>query len=45
MSLRKGAFGKNYLTGVTILKKLAASTVPAVKIHGMAGQEPAHNSC
>jgi len=37
MSLRKGAFGKNYLTGVKVLKKLAASTMPTVKIHGMSG--------
>jgi len=37
MSLRKGAFDKNYLTGVTVLKKLAASTMSTVKIHGMSG--------
>jgi hypothetical protein len=37
MSLRKGVFGKNYLTGVSVLKKLAASTMSAVKIHGMSG--------
>jgi len=37
MSLRKGGFGKNYLTGVTVLKKMAASTMATVKIHGMSG--------
>jgi len=44
MSLRKGAFDKNYLIGVTILKKLSATTMTTVKVHCMAGQQPAHNS-
>jgi hypothetical protein len=29
---------------IAILKKLAASTMPAIKAHGMTGEQPAHHS-
>jgi hypothetical protein len=42
MSLRKGAFGKNYLNGVSVLKKLTMAAILSVKIDGMPGKQPYH---
>jgi hypothetical protein len=42
MSLREGAFGKNYLTGVAVLEKMAVAAVPAIETDRISGEKTPH---
>jgi hypothetical protein len=42
ISLRKGAFGKNYLTGVAVLEKMAVAVVPAIETDRISGEKTPH---
>jgi len=43
MSLGEGAFRRKYLTGVSVLKQMPVTLMPAVVPHCMAGQQPSHH--